>query len=609
MGARYLSDTVTASRESDVESEPAGAPHSTSRAWGFAALACVLAVFGAWLGRSADVGDPFLDATSTRELRRIELLLATSTAYEHDQWLGETAPPLFFARLVAGAAQRWLATPAGDPALRGVDEAELERFAFHATTVSAALAALALGLLASRIGSSPSRRRLQLAMVPFLGGVIGFGAAPVDPRLLACAAATAGFALALACVDARDRFDRLAGGALSGVLFGVALATAPEAGALVAAAASTLFAAGFLGPKERAEPAFAVGLVAFAVASVVGLLELASYSTLEGLPRAHLAQGVLAFAVACFAFRRFASLRRPAWLFRGGFASWFVVFVPALGWCAWAWTRWDVSAGLAVFGFVIAAVAVVAAVVVSMFARDLGHEARAVCGSTFLAGAPLAASGASTLVWIVAIFCALASLMPRTADPGTTRRGFLRRVAWSSLFAVLPVFARSGASSFASPRDVAWLRSLRTSTPSVGPWNHPNAKPDERVLCEPELGPALAYHARRAPLAACGPGERGDEHVRAARALLAGPSDGLVVRVATSGASAAFVGYRVGGPRRDLDAPLPDLFAALSARELPAGLTLVGESPAGSARLVRFGAVNPERGAATNGGATLRATK
>ncbi|MCK6447382.1 MAG: hypothetical protein L6Q99_13405 [Planctomycetes bacterium] len=569
----------------------------------------MFAVLGAWLGRRADVGDPFLDATSTRELRRIELLLATSTAYEHDQWLGETAPPLFFARLVAGAAQRWLATPSGDPALRGVDEAELELFAFHATTVSAVLAALALGLLASRFVDVARRPRVLLGTSPLLGMMCSFGAAAVDPRLLACAAASAGCALALACVSARDRFDRLAGGALAGVLFGVALATASESGAWVAAAASALLAAGFLGPRERAEPAFDVGLVAFAVASVVGLLELASYSTLDGLARAHLAQGVLATAVACFALRRFASSRRPAWLFRGGFGPWLVSFAPVLAWCAWAWTRWDVSAGATRLGFVIAAGVAIVSVFALALVRDVDHEARAVCWSTFLAGAPLAASGASTLVWIVAIACALTSLTPRTTDARTTRRGLLQQLAWGSSFAAVLVLARSVEPRSVSPSDVAWLRGLRTSTPSVGPWNHPNAKPDERILCEPELGPALAYHARRAPLAACGPGERGDESVRAVRALLSGPSDGLVARVATSGASAAFVGYRVGGPRRDLDAPPPDVFAALSARELPAGLTLVSESTTGGARLVHFGSIRPARGAATNGGATLRAQK
>lgn len=599
---------MTAQRQAQAASEPT-APADPSRGGVvLAVLACALAAFGAWLGRSADVGDPFLDATSTRELRRIELLLATSTAYEHDEWLGETAPPLFFARLVAGAAQRWLASPSGDPALRGVDEADLERFVFHVTTASAALAALALGFLASRFVGTV-QRRFQLALFGFLGCAFAYGAAAADPRLLASAAATAGFALALACVGARDRFDRLVGGALAGVLFGVALATASESGALVAAAASTLFAIGFLGPKERAEPAFAVGLVAFAVASVVGLLELASYSTLEGLPRAHLAQGVLALAVACFAFTRFANSRRPAWLFRGGRAAWCVAFVPVCGWCAWAWSRWDVSAGLSEFGFVLAALVVVVASIALAFVRDVALEARAVCAASLLAGAPLAASGASTLVWLVAIVCAAASLAPRAADSSSTRPSFVRQIAWAALLAVVPVFVRGGASSFAAPGDVEWLRDLRASTPSVGPWNHPHAQPDERILCEPELGPALAYHARRAPLAACGPGERGDERVRAARALLAGPSDGLVARVALSGASAALVGYGVGGPRRDSAASVPDLFAALSERPLPAGLTLVSASTTGGARLVRFGAVSPERGAATNGGATLRAPK
>ncbi|MBI5431671.1 MAG: hypothetical protein HZA52_02450 [Planctomycetes bacterium] len=307
-------------------------------------LVAVLIVAAAWFVR----GEPaeFADPTSARELRRIELLLATSTTYEHDQWLDERAPPLYFARLVAGAAQRWLATPDGDPALRGVDEAELERLAVHATTVSCALYALAVGLLVYAFCGGPQRTARALVAGAVVGVVTARVAAAVDARVLAEALACAGFALAWSAARSTDLFDRVATAMVAGALLGVGLATAPEAGAVLAAAASALLAEALFGPKERAEPVLAVGLTALTVAGVLAFVQLAGLGELEGLARATLAKGVLGVAVVFLLVRKFGLPRRPSSLFGGGVTAWLVVLAPTIAWCAWAWTLWDLGAGV-----------------------------------------------------------------------------------------------------------------------------------------------------------------------------------------------------------------------------------------------------------------------
>ncbi|MCC6408942.1 MAG: hypothetical protein IT453_17410 [Planctomycetes bacterium] len=554
-------------------------------------LVAVLIVVAAWLVR----GEPaaFADPTSAREMRRIELLLATSTTYEHDQWLDERAPPLYFARLVAGAAQRWLATPGGDPALRGVDEADLERLAVRATTVSCSLYALGVGLLAYALGRGPKRAASALVVAVVVGVVAARVAAAVDVRVLGDALACGGFALAWSAARSNDVFDRVATGLVAGALLGVGLATAPEAGALVAATASALLAEALFGPKERAEPVLAVGLCALTVAGVLAFVQLASFGDLAGLARATLAKGVLGVAVVFLFVRKFGLKRRPSWLFGAGPSAWLVAFAPALAWCAWACSQWEVestrewlSVGLALAG---------AALLVHGVLR-VDARRGAACAALFLAALPGLGAANLLLPLVVAGVLTLAILREHARAAGRELH-WAHGIAWAAICAAAFGLAPRGREQREEAALVAFLRELRTSTPSVGPWNHPSARPDARILCEPELGPAVAYHARRAPLASAQHGERETPPVRAARALLEGPTDGLVARLAVSGAEAALVGEAVRGRRYERavgDAPAPDVLHALAAAELADGLVVVAEADEPRfVRLVRWEVSTP----------------
>ncbi|MCE9595992.1 MAG: hypothetical protein K8S98_17520 [Planctomycetes bacterium] len=560
--------------------------------WRFWVLAaCVAAV--AYGLRGSTIA--FVDPTSTREMRRIELLLASGATPERDEWLGERSPPTFFPRLVAGAAQRLLVEPSGDPALRGVDEERLEHLAITATSGARALSVLALALLARLLLRGPRGELCAVGVAALFTLVDAARPTAVDPRPFAEALAFGGSAVALGAMRCADVLDRWMFGIVAGLLLGGALVTAPEAAAILAALACALLVLANGKDAQLGERAALVASTAFAIAGVLGFLEFAAFDDASELPRVRLAQGVLGVGVLFVFLRKFGLRGRPSWLYGNRVVPALIAVLPAVAWWWWASERWDLDAA---FGDVRACARGAGVLAVVVFAARLGSSSSTYALALAACALPGALSCASEVAWVaggaLAVF-ALADLLSSSVS--------LSRVSKFASHALGVAFVALQA--FASPRElpssddrvalIVALRSLRDATPSPGPWNHPTARPDWRVLCEPEFGAALAYHARRAPLAAAQIGEKESASVRAARlGLRVDPAD-IATTTRIEGCSYILVGEplvrRADALRGDSDATKAARALASTTSAPPHGLALVlrlPDRPAETPRVVVF---------------------
>ncbi len=525
--------------------------------WSLAGLVAVVA----WFVRADSL--PIVDPTSAREMRRIELALATGDSPAVDVWLADREPPTLFPRIVAAVAQRSLDQTSSDPTLRGIDEERLESLARLATRILGLLGVLAVVAATFAFFDGPRREARALAVGALFAFAPSAWPAAVDPSSLAFALAVAGLALALAAVRAREATDVILFALVAGVLFGTSLASEPGSTALVVAGASTLLWLALSSDVAEAEAATRVGMAAFSAAAVGAVLEFLSGGETASSARSQLPQGLIALGALFLALKRIGLARRPSWLYANAATRISLAAAPIVAWLVWlvvnGRAHWIGGAQPSAFAAPVAALAVVLAnagrapTLRSVFAVALG------LASAF----DFAEGGARAIdAWLCALVVVGALLDRRESFANSFARGALAifgAVIALAVLVVAPPNSRSSAAiarALGAPNSSApgwWMREevrqrsaqvleclhwLREATPSPGPWNHPSARADWTIACEAEWGSSIAYHAHRAPLSIWNPGDDA-ERVLDARAF----------ENARTNADAAVESWRVRGAR------------------------------------------------------------
>lgn len=537
--------------------------------------------------RAAGTGALLLDHPGTLvTLRRAALALASGRVPASDRWLAwpdevELPSPPLLAALVAACVELSPAREDDRPeaALGGASEAQLERVSLVLGPALGLCAAAAAGGCVLFLGARASR-----AVAAWLAAAL-LGAAPevlrvtqsarLDERALVLAlAALACLGLARSLVG-RDALARSGGALLAGVASGLAVAAAP-AGLLVLAAGLALVVRVVWGRDELAAEsarregllfAFAAAVLA-AVPGLEGPWELAPSGRLPLAARsaAELALGGgLLLLVASVIPRRVGPLARGllvlgaagalAWLAREGLAAQLALArearaladpsleggaapslaervraaADALGpllvltpWAAWRVLRRAPGATRAASDA--RERPSTAGEALEAPARPRALPARPWLAALALLGW-LACFASRSLAPLVALPCALVSAIA-LAELAPRPRAAL---ALASL--ALGALAAGGVSAEASrerPERLAEqlaLRGLRARSPSPGPWNAAAARASWAVLAAPALGPAIAWHARRAALLS-GPYPAGPERERRLEAWRADDGSG-----------------------------------------------------------------------------------
>ncbi len=484
------------------------------------------------LGASAWLID---DPGTAAHLRRIELTLAEGRAPLADPFLahpgGAEIPRLpVFDALVAGAAQRWLAYPDGDPALGGVDEHELEDFVARLAPI---LGMLGLAVTAW-VAWTVARGRMWAALLAT--ALVAVAPATVRASEIGQIDAAA-FALVLLALLARsthcavrapDALSIILEALLAGVLAGL-LSSLSAAGPLFALpTALALFVRAFRGPLDVRPVARRAGLLFAVVAAFVGRLPLADgpWQSLENGLVAHWAiagSDLLLVLAAPFALLLLLGQRGPD---RGARTiARIVALVAVLGLLVYEAPRMHAALGLPLGAW--------------WDARDL-RAAFDVSGSrSVLTGGALVVTLPGLLVAPGAV-----ALAWRTRDEGDLHRASLLVIAFAAALAepaFAPFAALAAALSLAGvleelqrradPRAAQWigagallllpsaaglllerpdparreeridfvagLRWMRTGTEASGPFNSAIARSAHGVLVHPSAAELVAYHARR----------------------------------------------------------------------------------------------------------------
>lgn len=538
--------------------------------------------------RAAGAGTLLLDHPGTLVvLRRAALALAAGRVPASDRWLAwpdelELPGAPLLAAAVAATAELAPHVGEDEPALAGASEADLERTTYWVGPglfLLAALAALATARALAVRERRTSAGLLAVALLAFAPDALrSTQLGRLDERaLLVALSALALLGLARTFVG-RDALARSGGALLGGVACGLALASSPH-GLVLLACCTAVVVSVLLGRDElAAESARREGLL-LVLASAV----LASLPGLEGpwelAPGGALALAAersaeLAFAagglalLAALAPRgpralRLALVLGPAalalWLARDGLAaqlglareSHALALEPLeqglhAGWLgslrdAWSglgpllvlapWSAWRLLRTRA--------------------ARPRGSELRLALAALALLAA-LGALVARPIAAVAALPCALASALA-LAELAPRPRAWLSGAAL--VLALLGCLVALRASAAERPTRLALqlaLRRLRVQSDSPGPWNAAGARARWAVLAPAALGPAIAWHARRAAMLS-GPYPRGPRRARLLAALAdwraAGGSDAARLGAAwvlERGPSAE--GWRLYGP-------------------------------------------------------------
>jgi len=474
------------------------------------------------------------DPGTALHLRRIELALAEGRVPQHDPFQAHgvlpeiPALPVFDA-LLAGLAERWLASPSGDPSLGGVDEEDLEAFAAWVGPVAFVFAFAALAWTAW----------IATRGAPFavLLAALGFALAPaavtagVVGRLDAAALALVLFALLVRSTQvalyAEDALSTILEALLAGVVAGL-LASMSAAGPFLALPTAAAFLLRALrGPIALRPMTVRAGLLFSLVAAFTARLPLAD-GPWESLPGGLVerwtfaASDLLLVSAAPFALLLLTAPRDEArkgrtlariMMLAGVLAL--LVFEMPRAWSAAsapieAW--WNARHLLGIASAFDSALALTSSVLMPCAAlvatlrlvreRDAAslHLALLVFVSTVLALVEHRTSPLCVAASAVALAGGIASLGSMRAQ-----RWWLGIVG-AMLAVVALVHGKLAANARASfPSETvdrfAALRWIRDNVPAGGPFNSSSAKSAWGILADPAEGELVAYHARRPVLA------------------------------------------------------------------------------------------------------------
>ncbi|MBL8862098.1 MAG: hypothetical protein JNK02_08805 [Planctomycetes bacterium] len=468
------------------------------------------------------------DPGTALHLRRIELALAEGRVPQRDPFLahGESpevpALPVFDA-LLAGFAQRWLASPDGDPALGGVDEGRLEAFAAGVGPLAYLLAFAALAW-AAWIAARGARLPVLLAAAAFALAPAAVAAGEVG-RLDAAAFALVllallvrGTQLALAAEDALSMIlEALLGGVVAGLL-----AALSAAGALLALpTAAALLVRATRGPPAVRPIAIRAGLLFSLVAAFTSRLPLADgpwQQVPAGLVASWslFASDVLLVSAAPFALLllsapRDAARKGRAFARVAALAAMLALLVYELPrawaagsgpleawWSARALTRGQDGTNLDLGLVLLGGAALVAASWATARRRDGAslHLAALAVVALLVAVAEPQASPLAVAVCALALAGALPALC--------AERGQAAWLGVGTAGLLVVLLARGGPTP--AERDelreaIAGLRWIRREVAAGGPFNSSSASSTWGILADPRLGELVAYHARRPVLA------------------------------------------------------------------------------------------------------------
>ena len=470
------------------------------------------------------------DPGTAFHLRRVELALAEGRVPANDpfQALGERAQipalPLYDA-LIAGAADRFLRSEDGDPALGGVDERDLEAFAARLGP----LAYVAAFLLAAWVASIAARG----ARLPVLvaAGLLALAPATIDAtqvlRLDAAALAVVQLLVlarsTLVALDAEDALTTIFEALIAGVVAGLLAATSAAGAFLALPTAAALLQRAARGPLAVRPIVLRAGLLFALVAAFVSRFPLADgpwESVERGLVGLYVvaASDLLLLAAAPFALLLLFAPRdasRPtrgllrvaalagvlillAWeapraleALRGPVAAWWEsrAFVEA-----WAWSEPTIGRVAGVLATALCGV---------RFARERDPAALHLGSLAALALVLACVEPSAEPLTIAAAGLALAGSLAATGDG----RASVASLVAAGLILLAANAMRASLSPGASERDdrrdaIATLRWIRANVPPGGPFNSSSAVGGWGILCDPAAGALVAYHARRPVLAA-----------------------------------------------------------------------------------------------------------
>ncbi len=474
------------------------------------------------------------DPGTALHLRRIELALAEGRVPRHDPFQAHgvlpeiPALPVFDA-LLAGFAERWLASPDGDPSLGGVDEADLEAFAAWVGPVGFVFAFAAIAW-AAWIATRGARSAVLLATLAFALAPAAVAAGVVG-RLDAAAFALVLFALLVrstqVALQAEDALSTILEALLAGVVAGL-LASMSAAGPFLAMpTAAAFFLRALRGPDAVRPMAVRAGLLFALVAAFTARLPLAD-GPWESLPGGLVerwtfaASDLLLVSAAPFAVMLFTAPRDEARKARtlARFAmlagvlallvfelprAWSAATAPITAW----WTArtvlgaesaWDSTLALAL------SVVVPCAVLVASlrFVRERS------AASLHLALLVLVSAALAIVERRTAPLCIAASAVALAGGIATLWSVRAQRLWLALVGATLVVsalvqarYTRADRAPLAFERvdRFAALRWIRDNVPPGGPFNSSSAKSAWGILADPSEGELVAYHARRPVLA------------------------------------------------------------------------------------------------------------
>jgi hypothetical protein len=474
------------------------------------------------------------DPDTCQHLRRIELAIATDKVVSFDRFVnfpdgGEIPAMPLFDTVVAGIAQRFLRSPAGDVALGQVDEADLEDLAIKLSPILGLLMVLATWIAARNIVSGPRGDAAALlaaaivALHPSCVAITSAGA--LAPMALAAILFALTMRSVVRCVAAEAMpgalLDAMVGGALAGMTctcttLGIVL-FAPAWIALFLRVVKT-------GGDERAK-ALRAGLLFCLVAAFIARMPLnegpweASFGVMRGF-----ASGVsmlLFLSTAPFIVMLLFAREEKQRAFRT------LCFVAGLILMAWQLPQlWrDVSPLVHWLSGNLQLVQEVAPLVDTSF-MELGTLLAAAGIAIAWVWHDRAGAATTTLVIFTSVTAVLATCVSRAipiaviAVACTLGRGV--DMAWASadpkqrkaalqitlfapallLLSVISVWRRESDPSLREERIelVAGLRWMRANTESGGPWNSPRSPGSWGVMSPIDCGALVQYHARRPAL-------------------------------------------------------------------------------------------------------------
>lgn len=474
------------------------------------------------------------DASTALHLRRIELALAEGRVPQHDPLQAHGAGPEIpslpvFDALLAGFAQRWLADADGDPALGGVDEADLEAFAAWFGPVAYVLAFATLAWSAW-IATRGAQYAVLLAAVTFATAPAAIAAGEVG-RLDAAALALVLLGLLVrstqVAVHAEDALTTILEALLGGVVAGL-LASMSAAGPFLALPTAAAFLVRALrGPIAVRPIAVRAGLLFTLIAAFTSRLPLAE-GPWESLPGGLVerwtlaASDLLLVSAAPFAlllltaprdearkgrtFARIAMLAAMLALLVFELPrAWAAASAPiAAWWKSRALLGVDPASDTAFYLLVSLVIPCAAVVSLLRFAvkRDAPslHLASLVLVTTALACFERATTSLCVLACAVAVAGGITSLWSERAQ-----RWWLVGLGLPLVLVALidARFRAEFGSGFPTEKveRFAALRWIRDNVPAGGPFNSSSAQSTWGILANPYEGELVAYHARRPVLA------------------------------------------------------------------------------------------------------------